>query len=212
MEGALLTHSRGMWQRRRGHTEAGSWAAWIAARICGTLIVVLVASSWPAATGATAATPVPQKAPASGPASQPTPDPAPQASSTPKTPREPTTPRPSIRVPVVVAPARTSPRPVVASTPAATSTASTRPRLPASTPHTRTHRAPAAHRARPTATTFSFPLALPRDLLLIPDNALRVGAAAHRDGTLLLFSSLAMAAFALASLSLLRRLRRLELR
>jgi hypothetical protein len=53
---------------------------------------------------------------------------------------------------------------------------------------------------------------LPRDLLLIPDSALRVGGDAHRDGTLLLLSSLAMTVFALASLSLLRRLKRLELR
>jgi len=58
----------------------------------------------------------------------------------------------------------------------------------------------------------SFPLALPRDLLLLPGRALQAGETGHRDGMLLLLTSLAMAVLAVASLSLLRRLRRLELR
>ncbi|MGO9904644.1 MAG: hypothetical protein ACLP4R_28520, partial [Solirubrobacteraceae bacterium] len=68
----------------------------------------------------------------------------------------------------------------------------------------------------PTRTTstrvgpLSFPLALPRDLLLLPRDALRVGVPGHRDGVLLLLSAAAMAVVAGASFTLLRRLRRLE--
>jgi len=68
------------------------------------------------------------------------------------------------------------------------------------------------HHARPQATRLSFPLALPRDLLLLPAAALHDGTTGHRDGVLLLLSSLAMAVLAVASFALLRRLRRLELR
>ena len=52
----------------------------------------------------------------------------------------------------------------------------------------------------------SFPLALPRDLLLLP----RVGDPGRQDGVLLLLSAAAMAVVAVASFTLLRRLRRLE--
>ena len=52
----------------------------------------------------------------------------------------------------------------------------------------------------------SFPLALPRDLLLLP----RVGDPSRQDGVLLLLSAAAMAVVAVASFTLLRRLRRLE--
>ena len=48
----------------------------------------------------------------------------------------------------------------------------------------------------------SFPLALPRDLLLLP----RVGDPSRQDGVLLLLSAAAMAAVAVASFTLLRRL------
>jgi hypothetical protein len=65
---------------------------------------------------------------------------------------------------------------------------------------------------RSEATRFSFPLALPRDLLLLPGKALDAGATGRRNGVLLLLSSLAMAVLAVASFALLRRLRRLELR
>jgi len=56
----------------------------------------------------------------------------------------------------------------------------------------------------------SFALTLPRDLLVLPDRALVAGETAHRDGALLLLTSLAMAGLAVASFALLRRLRRLE--
>jgi hypothetical protein len=227
----LLTHA---WQRRRGHTEAGSWAAQMVARICGTVIVALVVSSWPAATGAAAATPrpapdpVPQKAPTSGAASQPTPDPAPQVRTTsPASPRS-TPISPTIRVPVVVTPPRTvsavmPPRTVSAVTPPRTASAPAakiviatprpaQPVRPTASPHVRAARAPAPHRARPQATRLSFPLALPKDLLLLPGRALHAGETGHRDGVLLLLTSLAMAGLAVASFALMRRLKGLELR
>ena len=236
----MLIHA---WQRRRGHTEAGSWAAQMVARICGTVIVALVVSSWPAATGAAAATPrpapdpVPQNAPTSGAASQPTPDPAPQVRTTsPASPRS-TPISPMIRVPVVVTPPRTvsavtpprtvsapAPKIVIASPRPKIVIASPRPKIviasprpaqpvrPTASSHVRAARAPAPHRARPQATRLSFPLALPKDLLLLPGRALHAGETGHRDGVLLLLTSLAMAGLAVASFALLRRLKGLELR
>jgi hypothetical protein len=110
---------------------------------------------------------------------------------------------------VVTATTPVSP-PAVASTPATSAPAPTpaRPRIS----HPRVHRAPTAHHAAPTTTTFSFPLAFPRDLLLLPAKALRAGESDRRDGALLLLTSVAMALLAVASLALLRRLKRLELR
>lgn len=223
----MLTHSRDAWQRRRGQTDAGSWAARIVARICGTMILALVASSWPTAAGATAATrghasdPAPQKAPVVGSSSQPSPDPAPQAevrstvthTSVPRT--------PTIRVPVVVTPATTVRTPAstvrtpaaTVSAPAANSvTSSPSPAQPVrrNSSHVRVPHVATPHHARPQATRLSFPLALPRDLLLLPAAALHDGTTGHRDGVLLLLSSLAMAVLAVASFTLLRRLRRLE--
>ncbi|MGB8877314.1 MAG: hypothetical protein WCD11_13395 [Solirubrobacteraceae bacterium] len=67
--------------------------------------------------------------------------------------------------------------------------------------------------ARTTSTRvgpLSFPLALPRDLLLLPGAALRDGVPGHRDGVLLLLSAVAMAVVAVASFTLLRRLRGME--
>jgi hypothetical protein len=55
----------------------------------------------------------------------------------------------------------------------------------------------------------SFPLALPRDLLLLPRAALRASVRGRENGVLLLLSAVAMAVVALASFTLLRRLRRL---
>jgi len=56
----------------------------------------------------------------------------------------------------------------------------------------------------------AFPLALPRDLLLLPSDALRAGDPTRRNGVLLLLSAVAMAVVAAASFTLLRRLRRLD--
>jgi hypothetical protein len=225
----LLTQSRGAWQRRRGQTDAGSWAADIVARICGAVVVVLIALSWPAVAGATGAArghtsdPAPQKAPTSGASSQRAPDPAPQATSTSPVPHRSTVTRPVIRRPVVTTPTRTV---VVAPTrttgaPAANIVVSSPPpahparvSLPARVPaplRVPTRRVASPRHMRPQATSLSFPLALPRDLLLLPATALRDGADGHRDGVLLLLSSVAMAALAVASFALLRRLRGLEL-
>jgi len=220
----LLTHSGEAWQRRRGQTDAGSWAARITARICGAMVLVLVASSWPAAAGAIAATgghasdPAPQKAPTSGGSSQPSPDPAPGAASTSPEHHQSTGTTPAIQVPVVTTPARTvvvTPARTV-SAPATKTVNSSPPPTPPSrrSPPSRV-RAPGAaapHHARSEATRLSFPLALPRDLLLLPGTALGGGETGHRDGVLLLLSSLAMAVLAVASFALFRRLRRLEVR
>jgi len=186
------------------------------------MILALVASSWPTAAGATAATrghasdPAPQKAPVVGSSSQPSPDPAPQAevrstvthTSVPRT--------PTIRVPVVVTPATTVRTPAATvSAPAANNvTSSPSPAQPVrrNSSHVRVPHVATPHHARPQATRLSFPLALPRDLLLLPAAALHDGTTGHRDGVLLLLSSLAMAVLAVASFALLRRLRRLELR
>lgn len=220
----MLTHSKGAWQRRRGHTEAGSWAALLIARICGTVILALVVSSWPTAAGATAATrghsadPAPQKAPTSGATSEPAPDPAPQAAVTSPVTHRSTATHPVIRVPVVTTPARTvvvTPAKTV-SAPAAKIVASTpvrpQPVRRTTSPHVRASRVAAPNHAQPQATRLSFPLAVPRDLLLLPDRVLQAGKTGHRDGVLLLLSSLAMAVLAVASFALIRRLRRLELR
>jgi hypothetical protein len=219
----MLTHPQGA-QRRRGQTDAGSWAARIIGRICGAMILVIVVSGWLAAAGATAAArgqasdPAPQKAPSSGTSGQPAPDPAPQAATSPA-PHQSTVTSPAVRKRVVITPAAT-----VVVTPARTVSApATHNTAASSPPPTRTaqHNSPARvhtprvatpHHARSQATRLSFPLALPRDLLLLPGAALHEGTAGHRDGVLLLLTSLAMAALAVASFTLLRRLRRLELR
>jgi hypothetical protein len=220
----LLTHSRDPMQRRRGQTDAGSWAAHIVARICETMIVVLVVSCWLAAAGASAAArghsadPAPQKAPTSAASSQPTPDPAPQAATTSPAPHQSIVTRPAIREPVVSTPTRTvvvTPARTVSTTAAKTVASSPSPAQPVrhvSPPPARAPHVAAPHHARSQATRLSFPLALPRDLLLLPGAAVREGTTGHRDGVLLLLTSLAMAVLAVASFALLRRLRRLELR
>jgi hypothetical protein len=227
----LLTHLRGACQRRRGQTDAGSWAAFIVARICGAVIFVLIALSSTATPGATAATrghasdPAPQKAPTSSSSSQPAPDPAPQANSTSPAPHRSTITSPAIRQPVVttptrtvvVAPARTVSAPAtrtVASSPrtVASSRPPTHPARVTAPARVPAHRAASPRHTRSQATPLSFPLALPRDLLLLPGAALREGTTGHRNGVLLLLSSVAMAVVAVASFALFRRLRRLELR
>jgi hypothetical protein len=187
------------------------------------MILALVALSWPGAAGATAATrghasdPAPQKAPTSGASSQPTPDPAPQANTTSSPPpHRSTVSSPTIRVPVITTPARTvvvTPTTTV-SAPATKIVASHphQPARPTSPAHARAHRAATPRHAQSQATPLSFPLAIPRDLLLLPGTALGAGTTGHRNGVLLLLSSVAMAVVAVASFTLLRRLRRLELR
>jgi hypothetical protein len=60
--------------------------------------------------------------------------------------------------------------------------------------------------------SLAFPLAWPKDLLVLPRATLQAGTASRRSGVLLLLSAVAMGVLALAGVSLLRRLRRLELR
>lgn len=220
----MLTGLREAWQRRRGQTHAGSWAAQIVARTCGTVVVVLVISSWPAAAGATAATarhsadPAPQKAPTTaGGASQPAPDPAPQAASTAPASHRSASTGPVTRVPVIVTPTTSAAtRTGTVGTPTQrTAVSSPPPAQPVrhtSAPRLTAHRASPPHHAQSQPTHLSFPLALPRALLFLPDTALRAGDTGHRNGVLLLLTSLAMAVLAVASFMLLRRLRRLELR
>jgi hypothetical protein len=49
-----------------------------------------------------------------------------------------------------------------------------------------------------------------KDLLRLPHAALHAGGAGHSDGVLLLLSSVAMGVLAVASFTLMRRLKRLE--
>jgi hypothetical protein len=75
---------------------------------------------------------------------------------------------------------------------------------------TAAYHSPATPRDSLQTTSIPFPLALPRDLLLLPRAALNSGADSRRNGVLLLLSAVAMGVLALASLTLRRRLRRLE--
>jgi hypothetical protein len=208
----LQTRRRGLWQRYRGQTEKGSWTARVIARLGELVVLAFLGLCLVGAAGANASVPTPQKAPASGQSGQPSPDPAPQAEekqhvSIPSA--------PAIRRPVVVtsAPAETTPRlvhlgtsPVTTATP---STTSHPPSRPAVTHRLTTPRHPSAtHRRQSQVTSLAFPLALPKDLILLP----RASTDSRSDGVLLLLSAVAMGVLTLASLSLLRRLRRLELR
>jgi hypothetical protein len=191
----------------------------VIAQLGESVVLALLVFCATGAAGASASTPAPQKAPSAGTSGQPSPDPAPQADVKPHV-SIPTA--PAVRRPVVVssAPAETTPRIVhvqtsPATTPAAPSS-STRAPTPSRpvTPHLARHRPTAARRPpvterpRSQATSLAFPLTLPRDLLLLP----RAGTDSRSDGVLLLLSAMAMGMLTLASLSLLRRLRRLELR
>ena len=211
-------------QRYRGQTDRSSWAARVFARSGEALVLALLLSGCLGTAGASAANPTPQKAPASASSRQPSPDPAPQAEVKPSTSHTSAPTAPATRSPVVVssspAPTNTSaairPRLVqLPTSPAATGGPSSRARvLPrsrrAATHATAAHHSPATHHDSPQTTSIPFPLALPRDLLLLPRAALNSGTDGRRNGLLLLLSAVAMGVLALASLTLLRRLRRLE--
>jgi hypothetical protein len=205
-------------QRYGGQTDAGSWTARILARIGGAVVLAALALSCVGLSAAQAAShrhagdPSPQAAPGSS-ASTPAPDPAPQAA-TRSTPVSAS--RPSIRQTTSSRstwhPSTAASSPVVppraGSVPAASSGvvahAASGPTHPASH-HVARHVA-----ARPTSTRvapLSFPLALPRDLLLLPRAALRAGDPGRGNGVLLLLSAVAMGVVAVASFTLLRRLR-----
>jgi hypothetical protein len=210
-------------QRYGGQTDAGSWTARTLARIGGAAVVAVLALNClglPPAQAATAhghaGDPSPQAAPGSS-ASTPAPDPAPQAAprSTPVRTATPST-RPTTSPVSNGHPTTVTSSPVVAvrtsSVPPASSSV---PSHTASAPaHSVSHHAvrhvPPARTTSTRVGRLSFPLALPRDLLLLPGAALRAGDAGHSNGVLLLLSAVAMAVVAVTSFTLLRRLRRLE--
>jgi hypothetical protein len=212
-------------QRYRGQTDWSSWAARVFARSGEALVLALLLLSCLGAASASAANPTPQTAPASKSSGEPSPDPAPQAevkrsTSHTSTPSAPATRRPGA-VSSSPAPTNTSaatrPRSVrLAASPATTGAPSGAARVPPrsglkATRATAAHHSPATHRTSQQTTSIPFPLALPRDLLLLPRAALNSGAESRRNGVLLLLSAVAMGILALASLTLLRRLRRIEL-
>jgi len=211
-------------QRYGGQAHTGSWTARIFARLGGAAVVAVLALSCltlPAAQAAAstghAGDPSPQAAPGAT-ASTPAPDPAPQAAtrSTPSHTSAPSTPairqststvsteRPVTVTVSPVVPARTS------STPPAVNSTPSNPASAHRASHRTARHVPAARPGSTRVGPLTFPLALPRDLLLLPSDALHVGDPAHRNGVLLLLSAVAMAVVAAASFTLLRRLRRLE--
>lgn len=210
----MRTGRRGRWQRYRGQTERGSWTARVIARLGESVVLALLFLCGAGATFATASAPAPQTAPSARQSAQPSPDPAPQAEvkSHVSVPETPTVHRSTV---VSSTPAETTPRVVhVQSSPVTTiapssgarATTPSRPVTPRRASTTR--RPPAIHHPRSQATSVAFPLAWPKDLVLLP----RAGTESRGDGVLLLLSAAAMGVLTLASLSLLRRLRRLELR
>jgi hypothetical protein len=217
----LLIGPRGLGQRHRGQTDAGSWVADPLSRFRALVVlaVLLISALLPDAASAgsrrMAPDPSPQKAPRSASAAAPTPDPPPQTalrSQSPHvTPSSPTlvavTPRVNPRSERVTPPAQHS----VTTSDAAGVQASTarhtgsRRQHPRAAPRGRTHARHAAP-SRSTRVSLSLPLAfLTRDLLRLAPGALRSGAASPSDGGLLLLSALAMAILAVASFVLLRR-------
>jgi hypothetical protein len=204
--------------RYRGHTDAGSWTACILARMGGAAAVAtlalgcLIPAAARAASDGHASDPSPQRAPVSGPGS-PAPDPAP--GSTTSHPSTQTTPSIRVTTPAVSAGNRiTVTRSPVAragtsSVPSVSTGAVSRSAPTPSSAHGRARHAPATRRPPPRVGPLSFPLALPRDLLLLPRAALRASVRGRENGVLLLLSAVAMAVVALASFTLLRRLRRL---
>jgi len=210
----LQTRRWGIWQRYRGRTDRGSWTARVIARLGEPVALALLSLCCVGAAGASAASPAPQKAPVSAQSGQPAPDPAPQAEVQPRV----SIPKTTVSSrPVVVSstPTETTPRIVhVVTSPVITVAPSSGGRpAPPSRPAT-THkpspasRPKATHRPRSQVTSVAFPLTWPKDLVLLP----RAGTDNRSDGVLLLLSAMAMGVLTLASLSLLRRLRRLELR
>lgn len=227
----MYVRPSGLRQRYRGHTEEGSWAAHVSARFGATVVLALLLSSCVAVAVAGAASrgragdPAPQKAPIAAPPAQPSPDPAPQAkvrsavshTSIPKT--------PVLRVPTVTSPVTTrsapatQPRLVHSGTSTlanAGSPTGSRARTQLGHPVSHRHAAARPPKARPAPATRRTPsritLAFPKDLLQLPRAALHAGSDSRGGGALLVLSSLAMGVLAIASVALLRRLRRLELR
>jgi hypothetical protein len=208
-------------QRCRGQKDAGSWAAGALVRLGEAALIAVFAltglapaAAW-AASHAPTADPAPQPAPvASSPS--PTPDPAPQTAprSTQSHTSAPAT--SSTQAPSVVSTSTGRPHvSTVIGSSAVPARPSTTSLAPSHVPR-QTHRLSppgVRHLAAPRPDSalvggLKFPLALPRDLLLLPRDAIRAGSRTQPSGVLLLLSSVAMAVVAVASFVLLRRLRR----
>jgi hypothetical protein len=200
-------------RRYRGQKDAGSSTALRLTGLGETVVLALLAliclAFWAAPSSAKthAADPSPQQAPAAQSPGTPSPDPAPQADarSTPSHTSAPT--RPSIHVTTSTPSSRSASSQPLSSSVVQTRTVSAPPALRTPSPaRAQTHHVRAARKPASRVTGLSFPVALPRDLL----PSLHAGVPVHRNGVLLLLSAVAMAVVAVASFTLLRRLRRLE--
>jgi hypothetical protein len=233
----LRVSQRGRTHRRLGQPASDSSSARTnPSGLGGSVTVVLlvlsafVPSGASAAPHASASNPSPQPAPQVSGGSVAAPDPAPQATIR-SAPSHVTTPsRPSHRVPAVVRPVSTGSEAVqaqrarVLTTPrvapshvvGATTPAINSPRRSVRLAHgrpVRVHYAPVVRGEPSHVVNFSIPFSfLTKDLLRLPRAAFHAGEQVHRDGVLLLFSSIAMATLAVASFTLFRRLRRLVAR
>ena len=210
----MRTGRWGRWQRYRGQTERGSWAARVIARLGESVALAMLLVCAAGTASATASAPAPQKSPTSGQSAQPSPDPAPQADVRSHV-SVPTAPATSHPVVTSSAPAETTPHVVhIQTSPATPAAPSNGGGVVARARPIRIHRPAVAHRPsvvhrpRSQVTSLAFPLTWPKDLVLLP----RAGSDSRSGGVLLLLSAAAMGVLMLASLSLLRRLRRLELR
>jgi len=228
----LRVSQRGSTQRYMGHPALESWSARTnPAGLGGLVIVVLLVlgsilpSVASAASHGPAANPSPQPAPQVSGGGVAAPDPAPQAAVR-RQPSHSTPPGTSRSVSAVVAPRVVHTTSPASTAPASTGTAVSRPSTVSSSPvvprPAAPHRPPkishpvsrhraAVHRPESHPIALSFPLAfILKDLLRLPHAALHAGGAGHSDGVLLLLSSVAMGVLAVASFTLMRRLKRLE--
>lgn len=200
-------------QRYRGRTDVVSSTARILTRVGEAVVIALVALSclatWAAPAAADAHTDdlAPQPSPVAQGSHTPTPDPAPQAdthTSTPPTSSIHVTTRTTVGAPTQPLSSRVLRTSQTSAPSAATDTTAHHvappPRFRS---HAAVHPVRAAQNQSARVGLLPFPLALPRDLLVLP----RAGAPAPRNGLLLLLSSVAMAVVAVAASVLLRRLR-----
>ncbi len=211
---------KGLGQRHRGQTEARSWGADTLARFGGLLVigVLVIGVLVPCAANASvrpAPDPSPQRAPATA---SPGPDPAPQAvvSSQPSHGATSSTTSTRTSAPIVprivrAVPAQPHLSPAVSAAVPRHTPASPKPAVSV-TRHARrpsVKQAP-SHHARPApGTRVSLPFLVTSVRRLTSGLLVTGKVSAPGDGLLLLLSSLAMAALAVSSFVLLRRLRRL---
>lgn len=235
----MRTRSSSNTQRHRGQLGGVSWAAGTLVSLGEGLVVglLVLGSLAPTAASATSrratADPAPQKAPPAPASRSTTPDPPPQAVAV----QHRTAPRASstqgsspqsssTRVPAIARPVGTkivprtspaernrAPSPHAAATSTSSGTVSTaaphhHPRASRSAAQLRA--APRVRPTKPASVSHWVPFtSLPKALLGLPRAASQAVAHTHHDGVMLLLSSLAMAALAAASFTMLRRLMRL---